>query len=178
LQHSHLLILSSALLSHDLTFFDLGRVVAIGTAFLQGMKQPSLRINRELKSLMADDLVPEAPSPAGPTEDASSPLAAPSGEAATPAAAAATAVDLPAAVPAAALNIALGSLHASPGTRAKSDKSHGSRQQDTDAAQDTMQSPMLSGVHNPPVLCRPHSAISSSLTRCKSQSNKDDVFEV
>ncbi|KAL0056243.1 hypothetical protein WJX82_009196 [Trebouxia sp. C0006] len=110
----------------------------------KGMKQPSLRINRELKGLMADDLVPEAPSPAGPTEDASSPLAAPSGEAATPAAAAATAVDLPAAMPAAASNIALGSLHASPGTRAKSDKSHGSCQQDTDAAQDIMQSPMLS----------------------------------
>ncbi len=97
---------------------------------------------------MADDLVPVAPSPAGPTEDASLPVAAPSDEAATPAAAAAPPADLPAAVPAAASNVALGSLHASPDGRAKSDKSHGSCQQDMAAAQDTMQSPMLSGEHN------------------------------
>ena len=97
---------------------------------------------------MADGLVPVAPPPAGPTEEPSSPLAAPSGEAATPAAAAAAPVDLPAAVPAAASNVALGSLHASPDRRAESDKSHGSRQQDTAAPPDTMQSPMLSGEHN------------------------------
>ena len=107
-----------------------------------------MRVNRELNSLLADGLVPEAPSPTGPTEDASSPLAAPSGEAATPAAAAAAPVDLPAAVPAAASNVAVGRVHASPERRAKSDRSHGSCQQDTAAAQDTMQSPMLSGVHN------------------------------
>lgn len=120
----------------------------MSTIFLQGVKQPSVKVNRELNSLMADDLVPVAPLPAGPTEDASSPGAAPSGEAATPAAAAAFPVDLPAALPAAASNVAFGSLHALPDIRAESDKSHGSRQQDTAAAQDTMQSPMLSGERN------------------------------
>ena len=147
LQHSHVLILYFSA-QPSLDILRLGRIVAFSTIFLQGIKQPSLRVNRELKSLMADDLVPEAPLPAGPTEDPSSPLAAPSGEAATPAAAAAAPVDLPAAVTAAASNIALGRSHASPDRRAKSDKSHGSRQQDTAAAQDTMQSPMLSGEHN------------------------------
>ena len=112
------------------------------------MKQPSVKINRELNSLLADGLVPEAPPPARPTEDVFSPVVAPSGEAATSAAAAAAPVHLSAAVPAAASNVALGSLHASPDRRAESDKSHGSCQQDTAAAQDTMQSPMLSGKPN------------------------------
>ncbi len=113
----------------------------------QGLQQTTIKLNRELQSLTACDAAPLAAPPAGPLEEPLSPCAQDS-QAASPApAVAALEAALPATVTAAASSMAFGSLQGSVETHTESDKSHRASPQAAAAAQDTLQSAVVSGVY-------------------------------
>lgn len=111
---------------------------------LQGMRQPSTRLDRQVNSPTADESTLLAPPPAGPVMDPS-PSAVSEAAIVPPAAVAASEAVSPAAVRAAASLELVGSPHASAETRPESDKSRRSHCPDTAAAQGALQSPVLSG---------------------------------
>ena len=110
---------------------------------LQGMRQPSTRLDRQVNSPTADESTLLAPPPAGPVMD---PFPSAVSEAAiAPPAAIAASEASPAAVRAAASLELLESPHASAETRPECDKSRRPHRPDTAAAQRALQSPVLSG---------------------------------
>lgn len=111
---------------------------------LQGMRQPSTRLDRQVNSPTADESTLLAPPPAGPVMDPS-PSAVSEAATAPPAAIVASEATSPAAVQAAASLELLESPHASAETRPDSEKSRRSHRPDTAAAQGALQSPVLSG---------------------------------